>query len=77
MMIEKKTLTLDDIDTLTALELPSRETPQVVVVINCLAVCIGEIRLRVEDINAAAQVCAQVLDIAVEGNNAFDCRVAQ
>jgi hypothetical protein len=75
-MIEKKTLTTDDVDTLTALELPPRETPALVV-INCLALCIGDIRIRVEDINVAAQVCAQVVNVTVLGTSLFSCQVSQ
>jgi hypothetical protein len=75
-MIEKKTLTVDDIDSLVALELPRRETPALVVV-TCLAVCIGEIRLSVADVNVAAEICAQVVNIAVLGQNFFECKIRQ
>ena len=75
-MIEKKTLTTDDIDTLTALELPPRETPALVV-INCLALCIGQISIRVDDINVAAQICAQVVNVTVLGTGLFSCQVSQ
>ncbi len=75
-MIEKKTLTTDDIDTLTALELPPRETPALVV-INCLAVCIGDIRIRVDDITIATQICAQVVNVTVLGTGLFSCQVSQ
>ena len=73
-MIEKTALTTDDIDTLTALELPPRET-LALVVINCLALCIGQIRIRVDDVTVAAQVCAQVLNVTVAGSNAFACDI--
>ncbi len=76
LMIEKKTLTTDDIDTLTALELPPRETPALVV-INCLAVCIGDIRIRVDDITIATQICAQVVNVTVLGTGLFSCQVSQ
>ena len=76
LMIEKKSLMTDEIDTLTALELPPRETPALVV-INCLALCIGDIRIRVEDINVAAQICAQVINVTVLGTSLFSCQVSQ
>jgi hypothetical protein len=70
----KRTLALEDFDAQTALELPERETPALVVV-TCLAVCIGEIRIQVQDVNVAAALCAQVLAITVLGANVFDCDV--
>jgi hypothetical protein len=73
-MIEKTALTTDDIDTLTALELPSRET-LALVVINCLALCIGQIRIRVDDVTVAAEVCAQVLNVTLGGTTLFACDV--
>jgi len=76
LMIEKKSLMTDEIDTLTALELPPRETPALVV-INCLALCIGDIKIRVEDINVAAQICAQVINVTVLGTSLFSCQVSQ
>ena len=71
-MIEKTALTTDDIDTLTALELPPRET-LALVVINCLALCIGQIRIRVDDVTVAAEVCAQVINVTLGGANLFTC----
>lgn len=70
----KRTLTTEDFDAQTALELPDRETPALVV-ISCLGVCIGEIRITVQDINVAAALCADVLAITVLGANVFDCTV--
>ena len=71
-----KALTVDEIDSLVALELPPRQTPALVV-ISCLAVCIGEIRIQVSDLNVAAQICAQVVDVTVLGQSFFDCKVRQ
>jgi hypothetical protein len=73
-MLTKKALTAEEIDTLVALELPPRETPALAV-ITCLAVCIGEIRIQVSDVNVAAQICAEVLSVNVLGVSYFDCKV--
>jgi hypothetical protein len=77
MLIEKKPLSVEEIEAQTALELPERETPALVI-IGCLAVCIGEIRINVEDVNVAAQVCADVTAITL--NNVeplFSCTIRQ
>lgn len=61
MAIEKKQLSFEDIEAQTALELPDRETPDTVV-ITCLAVCVGQIRIR--DVNVTVEVlneaCVQI-----------------
>jgi hypothetical protein len=75
-MVARKALTADEIDTLVALELPPRETPALAV-ITCLAVCIGEIRIQVSDVNVAAQICAEVVAVSVGGVSFFDCKVRQ
>jgi hypothetical protein len=75
-MAEKKMLTLEEIDCQTALELPDRETPALVI-IGCLAVCIGEIRIKVEDVDVAAAICAQVVNVTVLGQSFFTCTVRQ
>ena len=59
MSLEKKLLSLEDIESQTALELPDRETP-VTVVIGCLGVCVGQIRIRDVTVEVAATVCAGV-----------------
>jgi hypothetical protein len=74
MVVEKPLLSLADIEAQTALELPDRETPAIVV-IGCLAVCVGEIRINIEDINVAAQICAQVEAITVLGAQLLDCTI--
>ena len=74
MLLEKKKLTLEEVDAQAALELPDRETPALVI-IGCVGVCVGEIRITVDDVNVAANLCAQVLNITVAGANVFTCSV--
>jgi hypothetical protein len=77
MLAEKKRLSFEDIEVQAVLELPNRATP-VVVIIGCLAVCVGQIRLRVEDVNVAAQVCAQVDVINTTlGQEVLTCTISQ
>ena len=59
MLAEKQSLTLADLDAQTALLLPERETP-VTVIIGCVGVCVGSIRIQNVDISVVAQVCAAV-----------------
>ena len=73
MLTEKKALTLDDIEAQTALELPERETPQTVIV-QCLAVCIGQIVLRNITVNVAATICAQLQAVTLNGVQLLQCR---
>lgn len=81
MLAEKQVLTLDEIESQAALELPERESP-VTVIVGCL-VCIGNltVRLRIEDVNVAAQVCAAVdaIQVVVGGSSvdAFSCTIRQ
>ena len=77
MLAEKRTLSFEEIEAQTALELPERETP-VVVIIGCVALCVGKIRIDVEDVNVAAQVCAAVLNInAILGQTVVECDIRQ
>ena len=73
MLAEKKALTLNEIEAQTALELPERETP-VTVVIQCVALCIGQIVIRNISVDVAATVCAQVQAITVLGQQILACR---
>ncbi len=59
MITEKQMLTLDDIDALSTFELPARETPATVV-IGCLALCVGQIRIQNVSVDVAVQICAAV-----------------
>jgi hypothetical protein len=63
MLAEKQSLTLADLDAQSALLLPARETPATVIV-SCLAVCIGSIRIGNISVNVANGVCVQVGAIA-------------
>ena len=74
MLIEKKKLTLEEIDSQAALELPDRETPALVV-IGCVGVCVGEIKISIDDVNVAVNLCAQVLNVTVLGQSVFTCTV--
>src|SRR5262245_34759519 len=74
MLVEKKKLTVDEIDSQAALELPDRETPALVV-IGCVGVCVGQIKIHIDDVNVAANLCAQVLNITVLGASVFTCAV--
>jgi hypothetical protein len=73
MLAEKQMLTLADIEGQTALELPARETP-VTVIVQCLAICVGQIVLRNITVDVAATVCAQLEAIVVGGVQVLDCR---
>ena len=76
VMAAKKTLTLEDLESQTALELPERETPALVV-IGCVALCVGEIRIVVQDIQAAVQICAAVEALNVGALAQLTCQVRQ
>jgi hypothetical protein len=80
MLAEKQRLTLADLDAQTALVLPERETPATVVV-SCVAVCIGQIRISNIDVAVAATVCANVaaivnaLSAGVVNGIVLDCQI--
>jgi hypothetical protein len=80
MLTEKRMLTSDLIDAQAALELPERETPATVV-IGCLAVCVGQIRIQNVSVDVAAQVCAavQALNVTLLGltGTQLSCTVRQ
>jgi hypothetical protein len=65
--MSKTVLTLEEIESQTALELPARELLQVIVVITNL-ITLRDITVTVRDVNVAAQVCAQLV---ATGN--FEC----
>jgi len=74
--MEKKSLSLADIEAQNAVELPDRET--LAVLVSCLAVCTGDITIDVKNNNVAVQVCATVQ--ALNGlifPTALSCRVVQ
>ena len=68
MLAEKQPLTLAEIQAQSALELPEREVPATVV-IGCLAVCVGQIRIQNVSVDVAAQICAavQALNVTLLG----------
>ena len=72
-LVQKRALNLDDINAQTALELPDRETP-VTVIVQCLAICIGQIVLRNITVDVAATICAQLQAITVGGVQLLQCR---
>ena len=80
MLAETSMLNMETIEAQTAIELPDRES-LVTVIIGCIGVCVGSIRIRIGDVNVAAQVCAavQALNVAllaIQGLNAqFTCRI--
>lgn len=53
----KKMLSIEELESQTALELPERETLDTFVA-NCVAVCVGGI--QVKDVNVSVDVAAQV-----------------
>jgi hypothetical protein len=80
-VLEKKALSFEELEAQTALELPERESP-VLVVLTCL-VCVGRVNIpiNIEDVNVAAQVCAAVDAIQVNvlsvPTDAFACEIRQ
>jgi hypothetical protein len=83
MLLEKRPLSINEIEAQTALLLPERETPTLVT-IGCVGVCVGKIHIKVQDVNVAAQVCAQVqalnvqlLNIFPDQNQVLTCQVKQ
>lgn len=80
MLAEARMLNLETIEAQTAMELPDRES-LVTVIIGCIGVCVGSIRIRDINVNVAAQVCAavQALNVAllaIQGLNAeLTCRI--
>jgi hypothetical protein len=59
MLTEKKPLSVEELEAQTALELPERETPATVI-IGCLSLCSGRIRIPNVGVDVAAQICAAV-----------------
>lgn len=80
MISEKKLLSMEDVDSQMALELPERETPATVV-IGCLALCVGQIQIKNVNVEIAAQVCAavQALNVTLFGltGTQLSCNIRQ
>ena len=73
--MNKTPLTLEQIESQSALELPEREQPQTVVV-TCLAVCIGSISVDVRNVHIAAAVCATVQALTALTGASVSCQVS-
>ena len=71
MLPQKQALSLEELDSEVALELPDRETMQVVVVITNLIRDIT-VTVDVRNVDVAAQVCAALL-----ATGRFDCQIQQ
>ena len=81
MLLEKKALSLEDIEAQTALELPDREMMQIIVVIRNI-LNNTEIEIDVRNNNIAIQVCAivNVLNLIVgplTPDRPLDCEITQ
>jgi hypothetical protein len=74
MSSEKKQLSFEEIEAQTAMELPDRETP-IAIIVTCLAICIGQVRLDVRDVNLAVALCAEIEAITVNGVDVFNCEI--
>ena len=72
--MSKKMLSLEDIEGQTALELPSRETTLVFVVIGPIASG-NTIRIPVQNNQVALQVCAAVQALSVLVGQSLTCAV--
>ena len=69
MLLEKQALTLEELDSQVALELPDRETMQIIVIITDLIRDVT-VTIEVRNVRVAAQICAAVLS-----SGEFDCDV--
>ena len=77
MLLEKKALSLEDIEAQTALELPDREMMQIVVVINNV-LNNTSIDIDVKNNRVAVQVCAVVeLLNSITTVDEFTCTIQQ
>ncbi len=61
-MLDKRTLTMEELDRQMAMELPQRDTMLVTVVITNVLNDVT-VSLTVEDVEVAAQICAAVLTV--------------
>ena len=77
LTLEKKTLTLADIDAQTALELPSRETLALVTVVITNVLNNLHIEIPVRNNNVGLQICAVVNAITANNMATLTCTVNQ
>ncbi len=71
MLLQKQALSLEELDSEVALELPDRETMQVVIIITDLIRDIT-VTVDVRNVNVAAQICAQLI-----ATGRFSCEIQQ
>ncbi len=71
MLLQKQALSLEELDSEVALELPDRESMQVVVIITNLIRDIT-VTVDVRNVDVAAQICAALL-----ATGRFDCQIQQ
>jgi hypothetical protein len=70
---------MEELETQTALELPSREMPLITLVLVDL-IDIGDVTITVRDVNVAAQICAAVggiLTVDSPTDQVVECTVTQ
>ena len=79
MLLEKKTLTLTDIEAETALVLPERNMMALITVVITNVLNNLSIDVDVRNINVAVQVCAIVhlLNTILAGGNTLTCTIEQ
>ena len=77
MLLEKKRLTLDDLDAQTALELPEREMMALVTVIITNLLNNLSVDVDVRNNNVAVQVCAVVTALSSLVSTPLSCEIQQ
>jgi hypothetical protein len=77
MLLEKKRLTLDELDAQTALELPEREMMALVTVVITNLLNNLSIDVDVKNNNVAVQVCAVVTALSSLVATPLSCEIAQ
>jgi len=75
MLLEKRVPTVEELESQMALELPDRETLALIVIRNVLNNL--KIRINVEDVDVAVQVCAVISALEGIGVDFLRCRVVQ
>ncbi len=74
MLAEKKMLSVAELESQMAVELPSRDLMLVTVVIGDV-LSGNKVFVVVKDVNVAAQLCANVLNLNVLGTQLFTCNI--
>jgi hypothetical protein len=77
MLLEKKRLTLDELDAQTALELPEREMMALVTVIITNLLNNLSVDVDVKNNNVAVQVCAVVTALSSLVSTPLSCEIQQ